>query len=353
MELSNKQKEIVFSNEKNIVVIASAAAGKTACLAERTRFLLNNGANPEKMVLMTFTNAAAEEMSQRIGAHEGMYIGTIHGYANQLLLRNGTDTSSLISSENFDELFEMALDNPQCAKEIDYLLIDEAQDLTELEYQFVFDILKPKSFFAVGDARQSIYGFRGSRPDLFLSLSDRDDAKTYSLNENYRNGSIILSFAKRIIDKVGFKYIDNSIPKSLRSGKVIERDYNLIEIGNLINSKKDEIPYKDWFVLARYNSHVDEIYNHLLKKGIPCETFKRADMNNAEMAVTLNNNTVKVMTIHASKGLEAKNVIVVGAKFYSDEEKRISYVAATRAKHNLLWYKVPTKKQTKKISSWE
>ena len=76
-------------------------------------------------------------------------------------------------------------------------------------------------------------------------------------------------------------------------------------------------------------------------------------MNNAEMAVTLNNNTVKVMTIHASKGLEAKNVIVVGAKFYSDEEKRISYVAATRAKHNLVWYKVPTKKQTKKISSWE
>jgi superfamily I DNA/RNA helicase len=354
MNLSNKQKEIVFSTERNIVVIASAAAGKTACLAERVRHLLNKGANPERMVLMTFTNTAAEEMSQRIGAHEGMYIGTIHGYANQLLLRSGIDTSGLISSENFDELFEMALDNPSCAKKIDYLLIDEAQDLTELEYQFVFDILKPKSFFAVGDARQSIYGFRSARPDLFLSLSDRGDTVTYSLNENYRNGSIILNFAKRIIDKVGFRYIDNSIPMVSRSGKVVERDYNLNEISNLIYEKRETVPYKDWFILARYNSHVEEVYNHLARKGIPCETFKRADMNNAEMAVALNNNTVKVMTIHAAKGLEAKNVMVIGAKYYSDEEKRISYVAATRAKNNLIWYKIPNKKDfKKKIQSWE
>ena len=154
MELSDKQREIVYSKEKNIVIIANAAAGKTHCLSQRVRYLLDNGANPDKMVLMTFTNTAAEEMSQRIGNHNGMYIGTIHGYANQLLLRFGIDTSDLISSENFDELFEMALDNPHCAKEIDYLLVDEAQDLTELEYQFIFDILKPKSFFAVGDHRQ-------------------------------------------------------------------------------------------------------------------------------------------------------------------------------------------------------
>lgn len=354
MELSDKQREIVYSKEKNIVVIANAAAGKTHCLSQRVRYLLDNGANPDKMVLMTFTNTAAEEMSQRIGNHNGMYIGTIHGYANQLLLRFGIDTSDLISSENFDELFEIALDNPHCAKEIDYLLVDEAQDLTELEYQFIFDILKPKSFFAVGDHRQSIYQFRGARPDLFLSLSDREDAKTYNLDENYRNGFEILDFARRIIDKVGFKYIDKSIAKCGHHAKVVERTYNLDEIYRLIKTREEKVPYGDWFILTRYNSHLDEIYQFLKEKGIPCETFKRSDMNNAEMAVALNNNTVKVLTIHAAKGLEAKNVIVVGAKYYSDEEKRISYVAATRAKNNLLWYKIGTKKTpTKKITSWE
>lgn len=354
MELSDKQKEIVYSKENNIVVISAAASGKTRCLTGRVHYLLNQGANPERMVLMTFTNTAAEEMSQRIGNHDGMYIGTIHGYANQLLLRSGIDTADLISSENFDELFEKALDNPHCAKEIDYLLIDEAQDLTELEYQFVFDILKPKSFFAVGDHRQSIYQFRQARPDLFLSLSDREDTKTYDLNENYRNGIEILDFARRIIDKVGFKYIDRSIAKCGHHAKVVEKTYNLNEIYTLIKAREERVPYKDWFILTRYNSHLDEIYRFLVEKGIPCETFKRSDMNNTEMAVTLNNNTVKVLTIHAAKGLEAKNVIVVGAKYYSDEEKRISYVAATRAKNNLLWYKIANKKTpSKKIESWE
>ena len=53
----------------------------------------------------------------------------------------------------------------------------------------------------------------------------------------------------------------------------------------------------------------------------------------------MNEDTVKVLTIHSAKGLEAKNVAVIGAKFYTEEEKCISYVAATRARDNLYWIK--------------
>lgn len=353
MIYNDDQRKIINSTAQNIVVIAAAAAGKTACLAARTAKLLNDGAQPERMALMTFTNMAAEEMSQRIGNHGDMYIGTIHGYANQLLLRYGVDTSDVLAAETFDDLFELALDNPGCAKPIDYLLVDEAQDLSELEYQFIFDVIKPKSFFIIGDHRQSIYGFRGSRPDLFLSLCDRQDTTVYSLNKNYRNDYDILNFAKRIINGIGYKYIDNSYCVSSENGQIFEREFDADSIVRIVKRSIENnfSDYKDWFILCRFNETANIMYQRFTEAGLPVETFKRAGMSNTEMEVSLNNNTIKVLTIHAAKGLEANNVVVIGPKFYSDEEKRISYVAATRAKHKLFWYTVKTKK--KKVVSWE
>ena len=89
-------------------------------------------------------------------------------------------------------------------------------------------------------------------------------------------------------------------------------------------------------------------------QGIPAETFKKSEVNSESLREKLNNNTVKVLTIHAAKGLEAKNVIVVGAYWRpSDEESyRIAYVAATRAKDLLVWCQAPKKKKTA-IVSWE
>ena len=106
MELTEAQKKIVEAKESKIVVIAAAAAGKTTVLAERVKYLLKQGEDPNKIVLITFTNAAAEELSSRIGYPKGMFIGTIHSYANYLLLSYGKETADLIETEKFDELFE-------------------------------------------------------------------------------------------------------------------------------------------------------------------------------------------------------------------------------------------------------
>ena len=82
MELSTAQKKIVEAKENKIVVVASAAAGKTTVLTQRVRYLLSHGADPTKVVMITFTNAAAEEMAERLGHPKGIFIGTIHSYAN-------------------------------------------------------------------------------------------------------------------------------------------------------------------------------------------------------------------------------------------------------------------------------
>ncbi len=63
MSLSIKQKEIVESPYSRIVVCAAAASGKTTCIVERVKTMLARGIRPERMVVITFTNAAADEMS--------------------------------------------------------------------------------------------------------------------------------------------------------------------------------------------------------------------------------------------------------------------------------------------------
>ena len=354
--LSNKQKEIVESKESKVVVNCSAASGKTYTLIERIKYLLNSGINPEKIVAITFTNAAAEEIKERIGEKgKNCFIGTIHSYCNYLLLCNGIDTSDLIETENFDYFFHRFKEHLECKKEIDYLLLDEAQDSTYEQFEFLLDMLKPKNWMLFGDHRQSIYGFNGANPEYLIKLMNDKEVKVYNMNENYRNGSNILSFAKNIIDKVGYNYRDNSIPKSNRTGTVMTLSYSINGIYNFV-SKDDN--YKDWFIITRTNSQLDYIYSYLTNKGIPCSTFKRSELSNEQFNSEMKKNTVKILTIHTSKGLENKKVIVVGASAAlrrDIEEVRVAYVAATRAKELLIWMGNRTKPVENKIKTynWE
>ena len=88
----------------------------------------------------------------------------------------------------------------------------------------------------------------------------------------------------------------------------------------------------------------------LKKNKIPFNTFKQADLSAEEIREKMAENRVKVLTIHSAKGLENDNVIVIGARFWNDEERRIAYVAATRARDLLIWTKKPKKK---KVQNWE
>ena len=65
--LNEEQKKIVEAKEDKIVVLSVPASGKTTVLTERVKYLIEQGADPSKTVVITFTNAAAEEMKKRIG----------------------------------------------------------------------------------------------------------------------------------------------------------------------------------------------------------------------------------------------------------------------------------------------
>lgn len=351
--LNDTQKEIVETKKEKVVVMSVPASGKTAVLTERVKYLINNGANPNKIVVITFTNAAAEEMKKRIGeVGEGVFINTIHSYANYILLSNGIDTSRVLNDENFDGLFELVSDNPECIQEVDFLLVDEAQDCDSNQFNFLLNYVCAKSFFFVGDLRQTIYEWRDSRPDILFSLMQDPEVTTYKLRQNYRNGTEIVTFASNIIDKLGYKYIDNTVPMRKDRGRVIKMTYSIDNIADKILYGSGD--FKDWFILARTNGQLKEIYDGLVAQGVPCETFKKSDLDSDSLRDKLNNDTVKVLTIHAAKGLEAKNVIVVGAFFRPGDEEsyRIAYVAATRARDLLIWCTAP-KKRKAQITKWE
>lgn len=349
--LSEAQKKIVEAKEDKIVVIAAAAAGKTTVLVERIKYLLNNGEEPGKIVLITFTNAAAEELSSRLDNPKGMFIGTIHSYANYLLLSHGKETSDLIETEKFDELFERIKKHPKCLKEVNHLLLDESQDSNESHFEFLLDMIKPHHYMLVGDHKQSIFRFNGAYPDYLINLSNNSDVTTYDLTENYRNGYKILDFARNLIAPAGYEYKDNSIPMRGVSGRVIDVEYSPVAIARTIKQYGN---YGEWFVLTRTNAQLDEIAFYLQKEGVPIDTFKRSELDNKELGKKMKENTVKVLTIHTAKGLEMNNVLVIGAKFFNVEERCISYVAATRAKNLLVWTRMPTRaKKNYGMSNWE
>lgn len=93
-ELNPSQREAVTTTEGSLLVIAGAGSGKTRTLVHRVAYLLEQGVAPDKILLLTFTRKASQEMLWRAGtllndSCNRVVGGTFHGIANMLLRRYG------------------------------------------------------------------------------------------------------------------------------------------------------------------------------------------------------------------------------------------------------------------------
>ena len=357
MQFTEIQKEIITTDKPKVLVLSSAASGKSAVIVERIRYLLEQGVDPSKIVAITFTNNAASVMYERLGNPSGLFIGTVHSYSNYLLRASALDTSKIIEEERFDDLFEEIKKNPDCIKEVDYLLLDEAQDSTKEQFEF-FELINPKNFMYVGDIKQSIYGFNGSYPEYLINLWYQNDVTVFDMKNNFRNLPDILRFAKKFLYRLGPDYDDESIPMRQSDGRphVLEGNYSPSEAieSLLIQKERLQNNWKDWFILCRTNADIELFISLLSKKDIPSDTFRQADLTNSQIENKMKENTVKILTVHSAKGLEAPCVLSYNIRAYNDEEARLCYVAATRARDFLIWAKMPPKKKKKtKMVNWE
>lgn len=358
MNFNSSQEKIIKTDAARVVVHASAGSGKTRCLVGRLQYLLDNGVNPEDIIAITFTNAAADEIIERLNKPNGMFIGTIHSLANHFLTTYGIHTFDLLEKEDFDGLFNRIKQFPACIKTAKHLLLDEGQDSSPDQFEFLLEDINPENWMIFADVRQSIYRWNGAYPDYIFELMERSDVTTYDLNENYRCGSKIIDFASSLIQPLGLKYKDRSLPARNEDGEVVLVEYSLNGLVQTIKRRVENGTdnYSDWFVLTRTNNESETVLNALKSIKIPCESFKKKAMSSTGLKEKMANNTVKVLTIHVSKGLEAKNVVVIGGKFRNTEERCICYVAATRARDLLVWTYEQSKTKKKKnrnMVNWE
>lgn len=333
MNLNVRQRKVVEATEDKILCLAAAGSGKTRCLTERVRYLINKGCAPEEIACITFTNMAADEMKKRLGNIAiGSFIGTIHSLANNTCIANGISTEKYIADMEFDMILRKALTIPKGRyPKFTHLLIDEFQDTGQLEYSFI-ERIPTKNFFAVADERQAIYGFKGASDIYVRNLYHDAFCKVYYLNQNYRCAPNIISYADSLIASM-----DKLSPKT----EAIKTKDGYVSEHSTFADALDELEWSqdwgNWFVLTRTNNELATAMTKLEEKNIPYISFKKGDLDLIEMEALLKDNRVKVLTIHTAKGLENKNVIVTGARLYSEEERKIAYVAATRAEQSLYW----------------
>lgn len=112
----------------------------------------------------------------------------------------------LIKTYNLLKQNKQILDRVRAAYR--YILVDEFQDINKVQFEVIKLIASPNNnIFVVGDEDQSIYGFRGSRPDFLLEFEDYfKGSKKYVLDINYRSKKEITDIANKLIQNNENRY---------------------------------------------------------------------------------------------------------------------------------------------------
>ena len=124
-----------------------------------------------------------------------------NGYKNALRTRRKLDFDDMILC--CYELFSQRPDILKAwQKKFVYILVDEFQDINSLQYKILQMLAAPaNNLFIVGDDDQSIYHFRGARPEIMLNFTrDYPGAETVLLDVNYRCSGNILKTAMNVIN---------------------------------------------------------------------------------------------------------------------------------------------------------
>lgn len=284
--LSKAQKNAVIHKDGPMMVLAGPGSGKTLVITKRIQYLIGHyHIPPQKILVVTFTKAAAVEMKERFWRLAGetlpVSFGTFHSvfftilkhayhyradnilpetkkydFLREILydrhlevedegdfLRSLIGEISLVKGQMLDlsyyhsaccgdevfrEIYEGYEEKLHQNRWIDfddilvytyellkerediraawqqkfaYILIDEFQDINRIQYEIVKMLAGgTQNLFVVGDDDQSIYRFRGAKPEIMLGFSkDFPKAEQVILNTNYRSGEPIVETAERII----------------------------------------------------------------------------------------------------------------------------------------------------------
>lgn len=394
--LTEEQRKVVTATEDFIRVNALAGTGKTYTAVQRV--LYQKAIGNEVGHVFTFTRSAAETISKRLveaGVND-VPVRTLHSYAREMVnnyreerglakidISNGSEIikklylseyeraasdreveqvrqmSTLLvngaaytfrTSESKEELERLVKVYRKAKRErgkYDWddlmgfalltaqktgqtitgeIIIDEAQDLTTLQMLFVKS-LEPKRLTLILDPNQNIFGFAG----VERAATTEGGFKDYTLSKSFRTAQEILDLANQLIP--------HTLTSDITGGKVTwiktsaetqtEDVLNMLKPGDA--------------VIGRFKANARGVQEAL--------DFELASIYPINSEMPVEDDSCAFGSIHWSKGQEWERVFVLNVAengFASlpmtDEERRIMYVAITRAKKEVILMNLTTKK---------
>lgn len=240
---------------------------------------------------------------------------------------------------------------------------------------------KHKNLYVVGDDAQSLYGFRGADPGLLKRFLREFHARRISLEINYRSCPEIVAAAELLIRKNKHQMKRHIRSERTDTGTVIwkccankseESAYIVDKIKEAINKG---IPEKQIAVLGRTYWDLWHIEEAVVRAGIHVcgkssdsetavkESHKDAGLQAERKKEYLREGGITITTYHGSKGLEYELVILpevnegyvpspkAVTRAELEEERRMFYVAVTRAKKEILMTSIEMKSGKYKVPS--
>ena len=239
------------------------------------------------------------------------------------------------------------------------VIVDEFQDCDALQTELLRAMASPETkLFVVGDPNQVIYSWRGGGRDIFRRFAAEFGATELSLPVNYRSSATILEAAKFFLE-------DRSQLEGVRdpgAGIVVRNHYNpFLEAVSLAETiwrlHETGAPWREIAVLFRLQRQSAALEDAFGRRRIPFaasprrsakEALDAESANEAPLAEVEAEDAVRLMTLHACKGLEFRCVFIVGVNYgliplhtspggweEQEEERRLFFVGITRAKDYL------------------
>ncbi len=254
---------------------------------------------------------------------------------------------------SFDDLIEhattlLATSTPTIA----HVLVDELQDCEPRELALLRGLVAATTqFFAVGDPLQSIYGWRGAAPTVFADTSAQLRCQVRTLPRSYRSTHTLLTGARAILGEQPAA-IGALVPVRGPGPKIsIIRHHDITAEAAYLAARLAElhatgVPWSELAVLCRLRVQVAELAAALATRDVPCVH----DLDEQIEQPIVTTPGVRILTIHAAKGLEFTRVFISGANLGvlpllsrdldgdrdrdadPAEERRLLFVALTRAR---------------------
>lgn len=196
----------------------------------------------------------------------------------------------ILQNKDLKDLFYFRLNS-----NLSHLLIDEFQDTSVIQYEIIKPIVeeivsgigindKNKSFFYVGDKKQSIYSFRGAKQEVFdlFYKNPAYNIKLHNLSTNYRSKKAIVNFVNNTFSKLYDEY-HHQLTASKEEGKVSKiftQNYLIDTYKKVISLLKDNINLENICILTRDNKSANEIADFLNLHNI------NTNINNSTLLVS-------------------------------------------------------------------